>query len=584
MQKRTMNLLIFTCGTIIFLLTFSCTPDKGSNQSCNIPGYHSEGPAGHWDTADWNRFHNQATEESFLPIRQGEPGKVPFWNGYAKRFIYVPSFDFNSVKNSVKYRYSIISDANCEYYSFEAKNPWSLLTPVWKDLPVGITYLKVEGIDTDNNVTGLAGERMFYKAATFNGPYNLPVTDYTSSVIRNMQSLLGQDHYRRWKTDSVPGQEYRLYCYPSKIVGSIIQAMCMYSGLSEKDREDAINMAHNAAKYLLNISLPAGSVLEFFPPTYLEHTKSTNMARERKDQLMMFYPAIVGNAYLDLYDVTGVNEYLEASVKIANTYTKTQLLAGSWPLMVWIESGEAVEANLCVPTDIINFLDRLVLDYGKIQFRECSKKAFNWIMENPMKTFHWEGQFEDMGYSKDYSNMERGKPLAFAVLLLSRSEQEPGYIEMAEELIRFAEDQFIIWEQPLPRELFRTSWRPIPRKAYYTSKWFTPCALEQYDFYTPIDASSASAIFAYKKAYEVTGKGLYLAKAIALADNLTVAQNIAGGIYPTYLMDLEGKERFSDPTPGNNDINYVWTGWLNCATISASALMELNELVSGTEQ
>ncbi len=247
-------------------------------------------------------------------------------------------------------------------------------------------------------------------------------------------------------------------------------------------------------------------------------------------------------------------------------------------MMVWIESGEAVKENLAIPTDIINFLDRLAADYGIMQFRNNSEAAFTYIMDNPMLTFHWEAQFEDMGYSEHYSNLERGKPLAFAVILLDRSEKNPGYIELAEELIRFAEDQFIVWEQALPRELFRIFWRPIPRKAYFTSKWFTPCVLEQYDFYTPIDASSASAIFAYKKAYELTGKELYLAKAISLADNQTVAQDLAGGIYPTYQMDLDGEKRFSDPTPGNIE-SQVWTGWLNCATITAKALLELNDLL-----
>jgi len=357
----------------------------------------------------------------------------------------------------------------------------------------------------------------------------------------------------------------------------------MYAGLVEEDQEKAIAMACNAASYLLNISLPPGSVLEYFPPTYIDRTNSRGIARERKDQLMMFYPAMVGSAYLDLYDATGNQKYLEASAKIAGTYVKTQLPEGSWPLMVWIKSGEAVKENLCVPTDIINFLERLTRDYGKGEFRDCSEKAFHWIMENPMKTFHWEGQFEDVGYSKNYSNMERGKPLAFAVILLSRSNDEPAYVAMAEELIRFAEDQFIIWEQPLPRELFRTSRRPIPGKPYLTSKWFTPCVLEQYDYYTPIDASSASAIAAFQKAFEITGQELYLAKAISLADNQTVAQDLARGIYPTYQMDLTGKEGLADLTSGSKDDQKVWNGWLNCATMTARALLDLNELVSAQE-
>ncbi|MFO7671108.1 MAG: hypothetical protein R6W31_15735, partial [Bacteroidales bacterium] len=568
-MKPNKFLLVPGCMVILSLAAFSCTSHKKSDQRDPIPGFRTGGPSGQWDTPDWKSFHHLAVEESLIPVRPGEPGKSPFWNGYAKRFIHVPSFDFKTIEKSVKYRYTATSDANCEVYSFESGNPTSLLSPIWKDIPVGIVYLKVEGLDQDQNVTGLAGEKMFYKAAPFHGPYHLPVTDYTSSVIRNMQALMEEDHYRRWSSESTPSEEYRLYCYPSKIVGSIIQAMTLYSGLSEKDREVAIRMAENAARYLLNISLPPGAVLEYFPPTYLDRANSTTVARERKDQLMMFYPALVGGAYLDLYDITKSKAYLDASVKIAETYSKTQRASGSWPMMVWMESGEAVKENLCIPTDIINFFDRLDQDYGITRFRKNSEAAFTYIMENPMKTFHWEAQFEDMGYSENYSNLERGKPLAFASILLRRSGEEPGYTDMAEELIRFAEDQFVVWEQPLPRELFRISWRPIPRKAYYTSKWFTPCALEQYDFYTPIDASSASAISAYQKAYEITGKELYLAKAISLADNQTVAQDLAGGIYPTYQMDLDGEKRFSDPTPGNNPQNGVWTGWINCATVTA---------------
>ena len=415
-MKANNFLPVLALGVIISLLSFSCTPDNesGNQESAS------------WDAADWNSFHELAVEESLIPVRPGESGVSPFWNGYAKRFIHVPSFDFNEVEGAVRYRYSVTSDVNCETFRFEADHPRASLSPVWKELPVGIVYLQVEGLDADQQVIGGAGEKLFYKAAPFNGPYNPPASDYTSSVIRNMESLLEQDHYRRWSEESTPSDDYMLYCYPSKIVGSIIQAMCMYAGLTTKDREMAIRMAGNAASYLLSISFPAGSALEYFPPTYQERKLSTHVARKKKDQLMMFYPALVGDAYLDLYDITGLEKYLQASVRIAQTYAKTQLTSGTWPMMVWIESGEAVAKNLCIPTDIINFLDRLDADYGESQFRKNSEAAFHYIIENPMNTFHWEAQFEDMGYSENYSNMERGKPLAFAVILLNHSGEEPG--------------------------------------------------------------------------------------------------------------------------------------------------------------
>ncbi len=179
------------------------------------------------------------------------------------------------------------------------------------------------------------------------------------------------------------------------------------------------------------------------------------------------------------------------------------------------------------------------------------------------------------GYSRQYSNLERGKPLAFASLLFDRSGEHPEYLALAEELIRFAEDQFIVWERPLPREMFRTPEEPIPHNCYQTSGWFTPCALEQYGYYTPIDASAASAISAFQKAFEYTGKELYLAKAISLADNMTVAQELAGGIYPTYQRDLESWTRREDG---------IWQGWLNCATITSESMLKLHDLLQSMNE
>ncbi|MDP8218265.1 MAG: hypothetical protein P9M03_06025 [Candidatus Theseobacter exili] len=509
-----------------------------------------------------------------LPVRPGEPGKSPFWNGHARRFINVPSFDFQPVSEAVKYRFTAISDANCKYYTFEADKPWALLSPIWKDLPIGIVYLKVEGLDENENILGVAGERQFYRAASYNGPYSKPVMDYISSANKNLHLLFGQKHFQRWITENTPDSGYRLYCYPSKIIGAVIEGMVMYSGLSAENKETALLIARNAAKYLISISQPAGTPLDFFPPTYVDWNNAPSVAGKRKDQIMLFYPAIAGSAYLDLYDATKEKEFLKAAVRIADTYARIQLPSGSWPLIVNLKTGEPTQEDLCVPTDIIVFLDRLVTVYGMKKYHQNSEKAFTWIMENPIKTFHWQGQFEDVGFSHNYSNMERGKPLAFAKLLMSRSKDDPHSLEMAEELIRFAEDQFIVWERPLPREMFRTPNRPIPVRAYLTDKWLTPCALEQYHYYTPIDASAISAISAFHKAYEVTGKELYLAKAYSLANNMTVAQNLGGGIYPTNMSTAYMKQELAE----------YWVGWINCATMSARAILHLGNLQAEKEK
>ena len=70
-----------------------------------------------------------------------------------------------------------------------------------------------------------------------------------------------------------------------------------------------------------------------------------------------------------------------------------------------------------------------------------------------------------------------------------------------------------------------------------TSEWFTPCVLEQYACYGPVARSSAIQINAYRKAYEVTGKAIYLAKAKSLANGLIVSQQYhGGGEFPTWVL------------------------------------------------
>src|SRR5207249_4303298 len=104
-------------------------------------------------------------------------------------------------------------------------------------------------------------------------------------------------------------------------------------------------------------------------------------------------------------------------------------------------------------------------------------------------------------------------------------------IALAEELLNFSEDQFVVWEKPpeLPPRQGNEKLDP--------KHWITPCSLEQYAMFEPISGSSAFMIMTYVRAYEVTGKKLYLLKAQSLANALTVAQQRHHGRYPTRMID-----------------------------------------------
>src|SRR5207249_12146379 len=69
----------------------------------------------------------------------------------------------------------------------------------------------------------------------------------------------------------------------------------------------------------------------------------------------------------------------------------------------------------------------------------------------------------------------------------------------------------------------------------------TPCSAEQYAMFEPISGSSAFMIMSYIRAYQATGKTLYLAKAESLANALTLAQEHYRGRYPTRMYKTQDR-------------------------------------------
>ena len=131
---------------------------------------------------------------------------------------------------------------------------------------------------------------------------------------------------------------------------------------------------------------------------------------------------------------------------------------------------------------------------------------------------------------------------------------EPEMLDIAKELMRFVEDQFVIWKRPYPWK-HRT---PLGIGGYDSSLWHTPAALEQHFWYVPIDASTSSVVNDFNAMYKATGDELYLAKAKALANQLTVMQEESGRI-PTHWMN-------TDEARGNF--------WFNCLFYSCRILKQ----------
>ena len=255
---------------------------------------------------------------------------------------------------------------------------------------------------------------------------------------------------------------------------------------------------------------------------------------------MMHYPADAALAYLELYDTTHDDKYLQAARRIAATYRKTQLPSGVWPLMAKVKTGEAIGPNLMVPTFAIMLIDRLSAQYKIAEYQPVAERAWRWIMENPVRRFNWDAQFEDVTPVEPYVNLAREQACDVAMRLFQRSAADPKSVALAEEMLRFAEDQFVVWEPPRPewKEIVYLGCNPDGD----VSSWITPVVLEQYRCYAPVARSIGIMISAWQAAYKATGKELYLAKARSLANTMTVAQqHFGGGQYPTWVRKTEGE-------------------------------------------
>lgn len=501
----------------------------------------------------------RAVHETVIPVRPGVPGEQPFWNGMAVQFQYAPAFDFKEVPGAKSYRFALTPEKGAPL-TFTADKPWTPLSPVWEKVSTGTTRLSVQGLDANGMETGQPMTRKFHRAATIGNAYPAAAMSWRDSARTALDALVHSPDLQCWFTTGVPDEPFHLYRYPSKIVGSAAAALSIYASQTPPpaDAAEALKAARRAADYLLGISFPKNDAWAFHPPLY-HPTLFRDRLKGHMDpsHYMTFGGAETGMYYLAVYAATKDKKYLDAAVRIAETYAKRQSPEGSWLMFVSPKDGGPLSDNALIPTLVVEFLDQLVRVTGERRFDAMREKAIAWIMRNPARTWNWQGQFEDVKPLPPYENLTEHDAGAFSIHLLQTSGDDPAKRALALDLLRFAEDQFVMWAQP---PTANPKGQNSDGEAGAKSKsWLLPCVLEQYRCYAPVSASSAKLIRMYLAAYRATGDRLHLEKAKALATTLTRTQSNkkAPGRYQTWLKQNPGPM------------------WPNCELKSILAIQEL---------
>ena len=278
---------------------------------------------------DWARLNIAARERAKTPIRAGVPGVRPFWNAHAKAFVHPPAFEFQEVDGATAYHFVLMTaepgragsprpaengragrprpadtarPEAAPYHSWTAAKPWlPIPADIWDSLPPGYYTLKVDG----------SGERTFYRAAVFRGPYPAGACGYSEAAQKVYAAVYNMPQVQGWKTSDDPPNGYDLYCYPAKILSSMIRALVRYSTGGSRscatadaqervppEADEALRIARKMADWLIAHSQPAEAPLAHFPPTYWGDRR--DVAVKNAGQNMLLYPAHAALAYLDL--------------------------------------------------------------------------------------------------------------------------------------------------------------------------------------------------------------------------------------------------------------------------------------------
>ena len=278
----------------------------------------------------------------------------------------------------------------------------------------------------------------------------------------------------------------------------------------------------------------------------------------------MLYPAEVGSAYLLLEKKTGDVRYYEAARKIADFYRNHVQPNGSWYLFVSVATGERVVPNYCIPDDIMKFMHEMYLRTEEPVWSALEQGCYDYLIKNCLETYNWEGQFEDSAFSVLYSNLSHHPAEKMLRYIIENKSDDPMMMVEAEDLMRFVEDQFVVWGNFAPWNYHKN-----PKQGGDISQWFSPAGLEQYHWHMPIDASTAGVIGALLDLYSIKKDPLLLEKARTLGNMITRMQNPENGLIPTHWM------RKTCIEDGGNL-------WINCMLFTAAEMMYLAEVCEGT--
>jgi len=470
------------------------------------------------------------------------------WNVFATRFVEPPIWTWSPVEGVATYRARFAWPGH-PALSLETPEPKLSMAAAWDEVPFGQVDLVVEGSDAaGREVCMPSWPKRFYKVPGFDGVEQEPL-DWRDAARRNIAYLLepardeDESYERGWPRsawssfeDTITGQRFRL-AYPASNHPSFVMAFLVFAQEFPDDPlcAEANGQARLYGEWLLEHRLPEDWVCDRFPYSTSEDGRASG--GKEGDALTLFRSAMVGEAMVELWHAFGEDRYLDYAKHLAAVLMRLQRDDGSWPYRVNPRDGSVVEeytSDMIGPARLFAVLDALDPDTA---YTEARQRAVAWMLEHPVRTRRWQGQFEDFGEIAPYENLEHLDADELVRYLVWFREEIPNAIEIAKEIQRWVEDQFVVWR---------------PETSTVPTECVTPGVLEQYLCYWPMENYNGFLTMSLMALHEATGDDAYLVKAVAIA-NAIVKSQYENGAFSTWGRDPRfGRPLRTDEWPGAN--------------------------------
>jgi hypothetical protein len=308
----------------------------------------------------------------------------------------------------------------------------------------------------------------------------------------------------------------RRLAFPGRQHAYFIYTFLHYHAYSRED--EWLVRARDLADWNLSHSTPPEAAWSHLPWSAWSKGKPGGSAD--KESLEPDKAAFLGRAYLELFDATKDQKYLDGAKRIADTLVRKQREDGSWPFRVIPGDSKVFQDVGGAPVFFVEFFETLLKQTDVAEYRTAHDKALQLMLARNVERGEWGTYHEDI--KERPTTHLSAEPMSFTARYLFRhAKQHPEYIAMGKRIVALMDEKLV-----------HTAGHPAAP---------APAVSEQSTFQHMMPGHTARYCSALAELYALTGDEQVKRKAISGINALTYMQSPAG-LFKTFFQKVNERQ------------------------------------------